>query len=81
LASKADKGKASVGVKIVESKAYFILSFWSYDDNSKMPVNSTNSSLESNFTYDQLTDRILLKDMGHGVKEIRLEFENPIVVT
>ena len=37
--------------------------------------------LEGKYLQDQLTDRVLIKDMGRGVKELKIEFENPIIVS
>ena len=47
----------------------------------------TNSELtsraekESRFHNDQLIERVMVKEMGKGIREIEIWFDNPIIVT
>jgi len=33
------------------------------------------------FAEDQLADRIMLREMGNGVRDVVIRFENPVVIT
>ena len=77
---------------VVESQALFLLSFTTFDT---LGQNSTTTKLlqnqnidglstqdkEHRFEQDQLTDRVMVKDMGKGVSAVELSFENPIVIS
>lgn len=72
----------------MENSASFQLSFYSYDNFTAIPnslisesSNLTTSERELRFSHDHLTDRLMLKEMGKGVRDVKLEFVNPIVVS
>ena len=36
---------------------------------------------EMRFSYDQIIDRVMVKEMGKGVRHVEMSFENPIVIS
>ena len=79
---------------VVESQALFLLSFTTFDslsagtENLTEAINSakdrnetTTAEKELRFEQDQLSDRVMVKEMGKGVRDIELSFENPITVS
>jgi len=89
-----DQGKRQVGIMVVESQALFLLSFTTFDSLSARTENlteavnfakdrneTTTAEKELRFEQDQLSDRVMVKEMGKGVRDIELSFENPITVS
>ena len=80
-----DRGKRTVGVKIQEAHAIFQLSFVGYEriTNVSSPYHDklTTNEREMRFNNDQLTERVMIREMGQGNRDIELVFGNPIIVT
>ena len=86
-----DKGANQVGVKLMEGQALFQLSFYSYDNLTdvnneivgQIPESTyfSTEEREERFSNDQLIDRVMVKEMGRGIRDIQISFENPIIVT
>jgi len=88
-----DKGSNQVGVKMMEGQALFQLSFFSYDKltdvNNEYTFTTPNESQnnvntgdrEERFSNDQIIDRMMVKEMGRGVRDIQISFENPIIIS
>lgn len=77
---------------MLEGQALFHLSFFSYDkfnevDNDfKFTTTQEMNGIgteerEMRFSYDQIIDRVMVKEMGKGVRHVEMSFENPIVIS
>ena len=77
---------------MMESQALFQLSFFSYDKltdvNNDYEFTSPNESQnvstrdrEDRFSNDQIIDRVMVKEMGRGIRDIQISFENPIIIS
>lgn len=77
-----DKGSQTAGVKLIDSNSLFLMNFYSYDKLTHDPdVKVTKRIAESLFIHDQLVNKQMVRDMGRGVKDVEVIFENPIIVT
>lgn len=75
----------------MEGQALFQLSFYSYDNLTdvnneivgQIPESTyfSTEEREERFSNDQLIDRVMVKEMGRGIRDIQISFENPIIVT
>ena len=67
-----DKESKAIGLKIVEGQSLFALTFTSYDRISNVTINYNNSlnttEKMNRFSNDQLTERLMIKDMGKGIE-------------
>jgi hypothetical protein len=78
---------------MMEGQALFQLSFFSYDKltdvNNEYTFTTPNESQnnvntgdrEERFSNDQIIDRMMVKEMGRGVRDIQISFENPIIIS
>jgi len=42
---------------------------------------TTTHQKEERFETDQLTDRMMVKEMGGGIRTVEIRFDEPIIVT
>ena len=42
---------------------------------------TTTEEKEARFATDQLTDRLMVKEMGSGIRAVEIRFDEPIMVT
>ena len=71
----------AVGVKTFEGSALFQLSFSTYNFIPNQPKILHDSDNEATYENDHLTDRVMIREMGKGLKAAYLYFDNPIIIT